>query len=56
LFPGADSHISGRIEETGAALQAGMPPTQVIEHENLKRHYTKGSPELRQCSTTTPCM
>jgi hypothetical protein len=46
LFPGAYSHISGRIEETGAALQAGMAPTQNIEHEYLERHYTMVSSEL----------
>jgi hypothetical protein len=39
LFPGADAHISGRIEETSAALHVGMPPTQNIEHVCLEMHY-----------------
>jgi hypothetical protein len=36
----------GRIEETSAALQVGMSPTQNIEHVSLTMHYTKVSNEL----------
>jgi hypothetical protein len=41
LFPGAESHISSRIEETSAALQVGMSPTQNIEHMSLTMHSTQ---------------
>jgi hypothetical protein len=33
----------GRIEETTAALQVGMPPTQNIEHLSLAMHCRKVS-------------
>jgi hypothetical protein len=33
----------GKIEETTAALQVGMPPTQNIEHLFFAMHYTKVS-------------
>jgi hypothetical protein len=49
LFPRADYHISGRIEETSAALQVGMPLTQNIENIPLEMHYTKASYKLWQC-------
>jgi hypothetical protein len=39
IVPGADSHISGRSDETNAALQVGMPPTQNIGHVSLEKHY-----------------
>jgi hypothetical protein len=31
----------GRIKETTAALQVGMPPAKNIEHLSLAMHYTK---------------
>jgi hypothetical protein len=34
------------IEETNAALQVGMPPTQNIEHMSLTMHYTQVSCKL----------
>jgi hypothetical protein len=46
MFPGADSHISSRIEETSAAPQVGMPPTQNIEPMPLAMHYTQVSCKL----------
>jgi hypothetical protein len=46
MSPSADSHISGRIEETSAALQVGMPPTQNIEHMSLAMYCTQVSCKL----------
>jgi hypothetical protein len=34
------------IEETSAALQVGMPPTQNIEHMSLAMHYAEISYKL----------
>jgi hypothetical protein len=46
LFPSDNSHITVRVEETNAALQAGMPPTQNIEHVSLAMHYTNARMKL----------
>jgi hypothetical protein len=49
LLPSADSHVAGEMDDTSAALQAGMSPTQDIEHVSPAIQYTSNTKYVHCC-------